>query len=232
MKLIFLIITFVFVTSASRATFAQGTAAPAKTIKVDGSAYELVFFDDFENGLENWRTTDEAAWSIITSEKTRSFGLNRRVSDYTPKYRSPHNIALLKEKSFENVVIEMDVRSMKDTGDHRDCCIFFGYQDANNFYYAHLGARPDAASGQIMLVKNAPRKPLTKNKNRVGWTDQWHHVRLVHHAKSGAISVYFDDFSKPLMQVSDNTFRRGMVGIGSFDDMNEFDNFRVYRLSK
>ena len=43
-------------------------------------------------------------------------------------------------------------------------------------------------------------------------------------ADSGQITVYFDDMETPHMQVSDKTFGRGRIGIGSFDDLNEFDD--------
>ena len=30
------------------------------------------------------------------------------------------------------------------------------------------------------------------------------------------------------MKATDTTFGKGRIGIGSFDDMNEFDNIRLY----
>ena len=116
------------------------------------------------------------------------------------------------------------VRSTKDTGNHRDCCVFFAWQDKTHFYYSHLGAKPDPHSGQIMIVKDAPRKALTTNEMRTPWTDKWHHVKVNRTASTGEIIVYFDDMEKPHMQVSDMTFKRGRIGIGSFDDLNEFDD--------
>ena len=34
--------------------------------------------------------------------------------------------------------------------------------------------------------------------------------------------------TEPIMQCKDTTFLVGAIGIGSFDDMNEFDDVRVY----
>lgn len=188
----------------------------------------LVFSDDFESGRDAWETTDDASWELFREDGNTSFGLNRRKSDYSPPVRSPHNIALLKEVAVQDFVLEFRVKSTLDTGNHRDCCAFFAYQDPSHFYYVHLGARPDPASGQIMIVDGAPRRPLTENTRKVPWDDQWHTVRIVRDSKEGSIEVYFDDMRSPLMQATDKSFGRGRIGIGSFDDMNVFDDVRLY----
>ncbi|GAB5406208.1 MAG: hypothetical protein Aurels2KO_44390 [Aureliella sp.] len=187
----------------------------------------LVFSEDFESSADRWETTDDESWEMSKDAKgNHAFGLNKRKSDYTPKVRSPHNIALIKDLELTDAVIVYRVKSKKDTGDHRDCCTFFNYQDPEHFYYVHLGAKPDPASGQIMIVNNEPRRPLTKNEKRVPWTDDWHTVKIVR--KGGKIRVYFDDMKKVHMKAEDKTFGKGRIGIGSFDDMNDYDDVRVY----
>ena len=206
------------------------TQTDQNTVKLDDQKLPLVHHDNFETGSDHWTATDKTAWAI---RKTQSghmtvFGLTRRQSDYQPKHRSPLNIALLNDVAVSDFVLTFDVRSTKDTGNHRDCCIFFGHQNPNQFYYAHLGAKPDPASGQIMIVNNAPRTPMSKNENNVGWDDDWHRVKVTRNATSGEIKVYFDDMKKPLMSATDKTFGKGQIGIGSFDDMNDFDNIKLY----
>ena len=105
--------------------------------------------------------------------------------------------------------------------------MFFNWRDPEHFYYVHLGAKPDPASGQIMIVDGAPRRPLTQNTKPVPWDDQWHTVKLVRDAATGRIAVYFDDLTTPLMEAHDKTFTSGRVGIGSFDDMNDFTEVKV-----
>lgn len=199
-----------------------------KVISLDGKNLTLVFFDDFENGKDRWETTDDNNWKLLERNGNNVFGIAKRKSEYQPKFRSPHNIALIKHTIVKDFSVRFKVKSTRDTGDHRDCCVFFGYQDPENFYYAHLGARPDPASGQIMIVNNAPRRPLTKNKNLVPWDDEWHNVMVNFDSANGVISVYFDNMKKPLMTARDKTFSSGRIGIGSFDDMNAFDDIQVY----
>ena len=190
----------------------------------------LVFEEDFERGRDRWETTDETSWTHRGVDGNHVFGINRRQSAYKPEVRSPRHIALIKGVSLADFVLTFRVRSTKDTGGHRDCCVFFNYQDPKHFYYVHLGARPDLHSGQIMIVDNAPRKAMTENTNRTPWKNEtWHRVKLVRDTASGRIEVYFDDMETPHMSVIDKTFGKGRIGIGSFDDMNDFDDIRLER---
>lgn len=190
----------------------------------------LVFSEDFQQGSQRWKTTDDTAWALSRDEENQVFGLNRRISNYQPKFRSPHNIALIKDIEVSSFVLIFRVKSTNDTGNHRDCCVFLGYQSPTKFYYAHLGAQPDPASGQIMIVNDAARRPLTENQKTVPWDDKWHTVKVVRDSQEGLIEVYFDNMESPHMTVVDKTFASGQVGLGSFDDMNDFDDVRLYGL--
>ena len=53
----------------------------------------------------------------------------------------------------------------------------------------HLGAKPDPASGQIMIVKEAPRLAMTTNERLTPWDDQWHTVRVERNIETGSIKV-------------------------------------------
>jgi len=188
----------------------------------------LVFEEDFEKGRERWEVTDEKSWTHRKIDGNHVFGINRRKSSYKPEVRSPYHIALIKDVKVADLVITFRVRSTKDTGNHRDCCVFFNYQDPQNFYYVHLGAKPDPHSGQIMIVKVAPGLAITKNEKKTPWTSDWHQVKVVRDSKKGTIEIYFDDMETPHMKAVDKTFGKGRIGIGSFDDMNDFDDIKVY----
>ena len=99
----------------------------------------LLFEDDFENGFGKWEIVNSKSWELQEHGKGKSLSISRRKSEYNPKVRSPRHIALMKGIQAENFVLTFKVRSTKDTGNHRDCCIFFCYQNATEFYYVHLG---------------------------------------------------------------------------------------------
>lgn len=188
---------------------------------------EVVFTEDFETGTDRWEFLDPQTWQLAEQEGNRTLQITDRESAYQPPVRSPGHVALIKELELGNFEITFKVRSTKDTGNHRDCCVFFAYADDQHFYYVHLGARPDPHSGQIMIVNEAPRLAITKNERLTPWDDAWHRVRVVHEVETGRIRVFFDDLSTPHMEVVDKRFSKGRIGIGSFDDMNEFDDVVV-----
>ena len=198
-------------------------------VPVSGTHHEsdelpVLFTEDFENGRDKWEVTDEGSWALQEGREGKGFGITRRESDYEPEVRSPRHIALIKDVEAADIELTFKVRGPNDTGNHRDCCVFFGYQDASHFYYVHLGARPDPHSGQIMVVDGAPRLALTDNKTLTPWTEGWHTVKLVRKAEEGLIEIYFDDMDTPHMSVTDKRFGKGRIGIGSFDDINVFDD--------
>lgn len=99
----------------------------------DQPASGVLFQEDFEKGRSRWDTTDDGAWDILQNQGNSTFGLNKRISNYQPKVRSPHNIAMIKGLTAGDLQITFRVRSTHDTGNHRDCCVFFGYQDPEHF---------------------------------------------------------------------------------------------------
>ena len=224
------ILTFVSLVIAVTILFTTTVvdAAPPKEIEACGGTLPLVFTDDFEDGADSWEPTDANAWKLFDEEDGKAYGLTQRVSKYKPPHRSPHNISLIKDVKVADFVLTFRVKSTLDTGGHRDACVFFNYQDPANFYYVHMGARPDPHSGQIMIVDDAPRKAMTQNKNQVPWDDEWHQVKVVRCTADGSIKIYFDDMETPIMEATNKEFGAGRIGIGSFDDMNNYDDVVLY----
>lgn len=219
--------SFATLTHWSVASLMAATLIAAVSTNLLADETGVAFQEDFESGVDRWEVLDPATWKLSKNDDNTTFEITKRESEYVPPVRSPGHVALVKDLELESFEITFRVRSTKDTGNHRDCCVFFAYQDDQHFYYAHLGAKPDPHSGQIMIVNEAPRLALTKNTNLTPWDDKWHNVRLVRRMPEGTIEVYFDSSDKPLMSVVDKTFAKGRIGIGSFDDMNEFDDVVV-----
>ncbi len=188
----------------------------------------LVFEDDFEKGADHWQPTDPEAWRIVDTDQGKVYNQFKN-SKYQPPHRSPLNISLVKDVVVGDFVLEVKVQSTNHgAGAHQDMCLFFNYQDPAHFYYVHLGKRPDPNSSQIMIVNGAPRVMITKNKSPgVPWDKAWHQVKIVRKVADGTIEIYFDDMKKPMMIAEDKTFAHGQVGIGSFDDNGNWDDFRL-----
>jgi hypothetical protein len=200
--------------------------------------YPLLYEDDFENGIERWQPSDTAAvakpsWAVVelkgpAGKTTKAFRTTGK-SDYQPPFRSPPNFALLKDLTVGDFELTAKVQSTNvDAGPHRDMCIFWGYQDPSHYYYVHFGAESDPNACQIFIVNNAVRTPITTKKAEgTPWTTGWHEVRVVRRVDDGTIEVFFDDMDEPLMAAHDDTFKWGQVGLGTFDDNGNWDDFQL-----
>ncbi len=196
----------------------------------------LLVEEFFDEGLARWQTSDpadaEATWtiqSIKLNDNVETFARAMGGSKYAPPHRSPWNIALLKEPVVEDFELSVRVQNTNhEAGAHRDLCIFWGYQDPAHFYYVHLGAKPDPHSCQIFIVDGADRKMITdKQSTGTPWGRGWHEVKVRRDMTTGSMDVYFDDLHSPLMTANDKRFTWGRVGLGTFDDHGNFDDFKL-----
>jgi hypothetical protein len=190
--------------------------------------------DDFEQGMERWQTTDPdpatGVWKIVQTGEAGNHALRvTGTSKYQPPYRSPHSIALVKDVVVGDFELSVRVQETNvNAGPHRDLCIFWGYQDPSHFHYVHLGAKADPHACQIFIVNDAARTMITVDKaTGTPWTEGWHTVKVVGDVEDGSMKVFFDDMDKPLMTARDKTFTWGQVGLGTFDDHGNFDDFEL-----
>jgi len=184
----------------------------------------VIHKEDFSKDASAWKTTDDSKWKLTTVDGNQVYEL-LGVSRYRPPFRSPHSIALLKDKIVGSFVLTARIQTTQTSRGHRDLCFFFNYQDPAHFYYLHLGEKPDPNSSQIFIVNQAARKNLILTKEGIPWKNgQFHDLKIVRDIETGKIDVYFDDMEKPVKSAVDKTFTWGQVGIGSFDDKGYFDD--------
>ncbi len=188
----------------------------------------LVFEETFEKGdADQWQPSDASAWKVVKEGDNRVYSLVKDC-EFTPPVRSPNNFSLIKDITVSDFVLEAKVKSTEPEYGHRDICLFFGYQDPSHFYYVHFGSKADANANSIFIVNGEPRISIAETRTEgTKWDDNYHIVRVVRDAKSGAIKVFFDDLEKPVMTATNKTFMWGRLGVGSFDDTGNFDNVRI-----
>jgi len=191
-----------------------------------------IFQAGFEDcNLVGWQATDANAWRIEDANGGRpgkALSLFTQ-SVYTPPYTSPRNINLIPDVNVGSFVMELQMLSTKPYYAGRDLIVFFGYQDPAHFYYAHIADVADNVHNRIHIVNGAPRAPIDETRNSGNsWEGGWHTVRLVRNIDSGKIEVYFDDMNTPVMTATNTRFLQGKVGVGSFDDVGQFDNIRLW----
>ena len=190
----------------------------------------LIYQHDFQDGqAERYQPTDVSAWKLQAQGDNQFLALTKKNSNFSPPFRSPLNRTLIKDLEVSSFV--MDIRFQSTIADypHRSLCLFFGYQDDAHLYYVHFGKRTDDHANQVFIVNGAPRvKISTKTTAGTPWTDEWHRARIVRDVGSGEITVYFDDLKTPIMTAVDRTFVKGRLGFGSFDDIGNFDDVKIY----
>ena len=195
------------------------------------SVLPLIYRDEFDKGAENWKPTDSRAWRIIEQDGNPVYSLHRQ-SRYSPPHRSPINISLLKGKRVGDFELRTRVVTTTRNYGHRSMCLFFGYQDPAHFYYVHFGQEADDHANQIFIVNDAPRvKISTKTTAGTAWDEKWHDVKIVRKTDSGLIEIYWDDMHDPVMTATDKTLTWGQVGLGSFDDTGNWDDFRLHGIT-
>jgi hypothetical protein len=205
-----------------------GWRAPAAAADKPGKALPVLFQDNFDKGAGHWQPTDASAWKVVEEGGGNKVYNQFKLSNYKPPYRSPFNMALLKDHDVSDFILEAKVQSTGKDGPHRDMCLFFDYQDPAHFYYVHIAKRADDHANQIFIVNGAPRQKIsTRTTPGTPWDDQWHHVKIVRTVADGKIEVYFDDMKTPAMIAQDRTFTHGRVGIGSFDDSGNWDDIKL-----
>src|SRR5262245_41544935 len=198
---------------------------PARELK----GLPLIFFDNFDaDPNERWVQSDPRAWKIAEQNGNRVYSQFQHIEVKTP-VRSPFNRALVKDLIVGDVVLDVKLQSTIKDYDHRDMCLFFGFQDPAHLYYVHLGKKADDHANQIFIVNNEPRKKIsTTSTPGTDWTDNWHHARAFGRVGPGAIEILCDDMERPVMTATDKTFTWGQVGIGTFDDTGNFDDVAVF----
>lgn len=194
--------------------------------------YKLIYFQDMESPqtLGSFEMSDGKAWRIFAGNQGNSLELFQ-ASEYESLVRSPFNIAVIKDLLVGSFIMEVDLSQTGREYGHRDLCLFFGMQNATNFYYVHMASVADQNANNIFLVNDEPRTNIaTKTTTGTNWgeTNSWHKARIEREIESGTIKIYFDDMDVPIMEANDNHFDIGRVGVGSFDDTGRFDNIKVW----
>lgn len=205
------------------------TVASAEPPSYVPDGFSLQWQTDFADKqiLEDLEFTDPLAWRLSNAKGKSALELFAG-SRYGYKVRSPSSIALLKTSKFGDFLLEAELLQTGQEYSHRDLCLFFGFQDAGHYYYAHFASKTDPQANQIFIVDEQPfTKISTKTTEGSKWDrDTWHKVRV--QRIGSKISVWFDDMTTPAMLADDKSFGAGYVGFGSYNDTGMFANARIW----
>lgn len=200
----------------------------AATLSFAADPLPVVYQEDFEKGADNWQPMDGEQWKVKKTDQGQVYSQFEKKTKYKPPFRSPTNIALLKDVTVGDFELKVKVHSTHPDYGHRDACLVFGYQDPSHYYYVHLGKQADDNANQVFIVNEAARKKISLTSTiGTNWQERWHDVKIVRKVEDGTVEVYFDDMDKPVMTAKDKTFAWGQIGLGTFDDTADFDNLEL-----
>lgn len=181
------------------------------------------WFVDFEKGLdgwhlplpEDWAPADDNGNQVLRLEKPGPFGDPRR----------PVKFALYEPGCVSDFELEVKVRRRE-----KSLVIAFGFQDRAHFYYAHI-SRDDGShqvhNGLFKVAGGERYRIAGSGSAPVLPSEDWHRIRVRRETASGKIEVYADDDPKPRFEVVDKSYAYGWIGLGSFDETGDFDDFRL-----
>jgi len=185
----------------------------------------LLFVDEFENNMENWRPNFPQNWRVINDNNDMVYYLFKPGSQGS--LRAPTSRSILESYDVTDFELVVRAKCLTDTLNlRRDICLFFGYQDSSHYYYVHFSATSDKVHNVIAIVNDAdrtkinPEPPGTSKALLTG--EKWYTLKIVRKADSGLIQAFIEDMENPVLTAEDKTFSHGKIGLGSFDDTAQF----------
>jgi hypothetical protein len=188
-----------------------------------GAADTQWFVNFDKSGVEGWHLPLPAKWEIADDGGNKFLRMLEPGPIGNP--RRPQQFALWQAGCVGNFELNVKVRRRQ-----KSVLLAFGFQDRLHFYYAHLSVDPGdhAVHNGFFKVDGGERVRIAGTGSAPALpTADWHNVRLVRDVASGAMDVFIDGQKEPRFHFIDKSFNFGWVGVGSFDETGDFDDFRL-----
>jgi hypothetical protein len=182
------------------------------------------WFANFDKtGLEGWHLPLRDKWEIADAGGNKFLRMTEPGPIGNP--RRPQQFALWQPGCVSDFELNVKVRRRQ-----KSVLVAFGFQDRLHFYYVHLSvdSGDHAVHNGLFKVDGGERVRIAGTGSAPALpTTDWHNVRLVRDATTGAMDVFMDGEKEPRFHLIDKSFRYGWVGVGSFDETGDFDDFRL-----
>src|ERR1017187_4917028 len=186
------------------------TASAADAIEIFGRHWTVPVAED-------WKVDTEDGASVLRLMHNRG---------PLPGPRRSIQFALTGE-DYGRVTVEVDVKPLGGS-----LMLVFAYRDEAHFDYAHFSV--DTAAKQpvhngIFHVYGGERVRISGIAGPAAFPEgsRWYHVKLIHDATTGTVSVAVDGHELPALKAVDLSLGGGKVGIGSFDETAVFRNVKI-----
>ncbi|HVT48744.1 MAG TPA: hypothetical protein VHD57_13205 [Vicinamibacterales bacterium] len=174
--------------------------------------------------LSDWTVDGSGAWKIADG----ALVLFKAGIPGGP-IRRPAGLAILKSDPLTRVTVTAEIKSDAPVNlPVRDVDVVVGYQSPSRFYYIHLAGITNDVHNGIFVVADADRRRLDDQTAKPQMKDQaWHQVRIERDPSTGAIDVFMNGGTTPVLHAVDKTLTSGRIGFGSFDETGLFRHIVV-----
>ncbi|MBN2244858.1 MAG: hypothetical protein JW755_03330 [Candidatus Aminicenantes bacterium] len=223
---------FIFYIVCVLAFMGIATGKVSSSVCLDEEMYPPLFSDNFEDGdAGEWKPHFPDNWGVRKEEGSFVYKL---IAPGEPgRIRAPYSWSILAEFDVSGFVFQGRLRCNEDIDNpYRDVVILFNFQDPEHFYYVHFSAISDEVHNIIGLVNGRDRvkvnlEPPGESKAILN-DDRFHDFKVTYAREKGEICAYLDDLDIPILSAVDKTLKHGAVGLGSFDDIADFDEIRLW----
>jgi hypothetical protein len=203
------------------------TAAPDLPVAEKAAApdFPVVFSETFDAGLSAWTPRDTSAWETT---KAANPNLKLATRGEPGPFRAPLSWIVRGDHqpagSFTLTARGLCHTPLTTPG--RDLLLIVGWKGPLDYTYIHFSAENSQVHNVIMRVKPDGREQLPHATRPVPklLKKDWQTIRVWYDKPSGMLRCYADDMETPMMSCKVGDLPVGAVGVGSFDDMVEFDD--------
>lgn len=206
---------------------ARLSAAPdlPGTDKAAAPDFPVVFSETFDNGLAGWTPRDTSKWETTAATNPN---LKLITKGEPGPFRAPLSWIVRDDHqpagSFVLTARGICHTPLETKG--RDLLLIVGWNGPLDYTYVHFSAENSQVHNIFMRVKPDGREliphttqPVPKLVKR-----DWQTIRAWYDKPSGMLRCYVDDMETPMMTCKVGELQAGAVGVGSFDDLVEFDD--------
>ncbi|MBN2011983.1 T9SS type A sorting domain-containing protein [candidate division KSB1 bacterium] len=198
----------------------------AKSIRASGQSdgsdvvqnAQLAFSDNFDDeNATGWLPLTESAWSVKhIAGSNYAYYLDRT------KYGNGE-YSLIQNYLFADFTMTAKIKSDEDlnANEFADIVVIFGYLDKFNCYWLNLSS--GAGENKLYRIINGTTSVIASYNGVTIKDNEFKQVQVKRQGQN--LKIWYDNTQ--IINVNDNTFPTGRIGLGSYNDAAFFDNVNI-----
>ena len=186
-------------------------------------AQQGLLYDTFEDGnADGWEPRDADNWEVVIDEGDYAYHQkNTNLGSHPGEQLNEWSIYTREE--YDNIVLTMEIKSDEDleTNPQADYAVIFHFQDADNYYFAFFNSAQNTTS--LVLRRKGVETTLYTYHPATIENERYNTVCIK--TLNGHITVMANEHV--IMEVTNDTFLSGHIGVGVRNDAAFFDDIFV-----